>query len=288
MKKFIIHILIVGVVLVTIASVLDYSYDYIFLNTSSRDKVQLALKQKHDYVDYLFLGSSRVENHVDCDLIQSLTGKSCVNYGISGGSYEDSLVLLHLLKQKGLTYGHLFIQLDNSIEDGGMTKNFKASLIPFIAPYELKIEGINISLSWSQKNIPFYRYAQYDYLYGIRSCAAQILKNQDEIKQFGYKPQYGIGSHFSGLIKKTPIKNKYIEFIKKEAIRDNAQIHFFTSPYCPSMKNTGTYNRFKSYYPGYINYASYYSNPTYFANCSHMNNNGAQVFTKQIVKDFNL
>lgn len=287
MSSFFKHILWLLFIIGTIVIIADYVYDFIFLNTSPRDKVQLAIKQKQGHVDYLFLGNSRVENYVDCSVIEEMTGKTCENYGMSGSSYQDSYVLLKLLKENGLTYSHLFIQLDATVKNETMTKSFKASLVPFIDS-NIQAKDVDLKLSWYEKNIPFYKYAKYDYLYGIRACIAQLYKNQNEDVDLGFIAQYGVGDHYANEIRLSTLKNKYIEYLKEEAILDQARIHFYTSPYCAKMKNTIVYDQFKEDYKDYINYASFYKNEDYFANCTHMNFKGAQIFTKQLIKDFNL
>ena len=288
MGKFFKHIMVLVLMLSSMAILLDQVYDYIFFNTSARDKVQLAIKQKQGFVDYIFIGNSRVENYIDCSLIENLTGKTCENYALSGGSYQDAFVLLHLLKKNGLTYGNLFIQLDTSLKNEEMTTAFKASLIPFIESYDVNIENVNLSLTWSQRNVPFYRYAQYDYLYGARACAAQLYKDQDDEVELGYLPKYNTGTAKSKPLSNLTLQNRFVELLRKQALQDQAQVYFYTSPYCSEMKNRDIFNELNSLYPGYINYASYYQNPQYFANCTHMNHEGAQVFTKQIIEDFNL
>lgn len=288
MKRFLIHISVILVLLIALSYVLDKSYNFIFINTSARDKTQLALKQDQGYVDFVFLGSSRVENYIDCNLIEVITGKTCVNYAISGGSHQDAFVLFKLLKKRGLTYSHLFLQLDPNIKNMEMTTAFKASMIPLMEHYEIQFDNVDLSLTWEERHLPFYKYAEYDYLYGIRACFAQLYKNKNDDVELGYLPKYYIGNANAGAIQTINTYNKYIELLKEEVVDDNAQVHFFTSPYCPDMTNTSIFNQLSSFYPGYINYASTYNNPAYFANCNHMNHNGAQVFTKQIIKDFNL
>lgn len=288
MGGFLKHVLFIITLILVGALVLHCTYDFIFTNTSARDKTQLALKQKQPYVDYVFLGSSRVENYIDCETIEAITGKSCRNYALSGGSYQDAYVLLKLLKKQGLTYGHLFIQLDTGMKNEQMTTAFKASLIPLIDHYEIKIENVDLSLSWSERYVPFYKYAEYDYLYGIRACFAQLYKNQEDNVKLGYHSKNYVGNTNASTISDLVFSNKFIELTQEEAKKDNAKIHFYTSPYCVDMKNTELFNQFKLYYPGYINYANFYLEPAYFANCTHMNHQGAQIFTRQIVKDFNL
>lgn len=288
MKKLVKHIFFIFLIICIGAFCLDNIYDQIFMKTSPRDKVQLAIKQNQDHVNYLFLGNSRVENFIDCELIEEMTGKSCSNYAFSGGSYEDAFVLLKLLKKRHLTYDHIFLQLDASIKGGKMTQSFKASLVPFVKYYDINLENVDLNLTWEEKYIPFYRYAEYDYLYGFRSCVAQLYKNQDEDIELGYKPKFETGKAYSSTINNLPLKNKFVEFIKQEVKKDKAQIHFFTSPYCAEMENTEAFNQYNFIYSDYVNYSSFYSDPAYFANCTHMNHTGAQIFTVQIINDFNL
>jgi hypothetical protein len=288
MINFCKHILLILLVIFLSAYALEDIYDYTFINTSARDKTQLALKQNQGHVNYLFLGNSRVENYIDCTVIKEVTGKSCKNFALSGGSYKDAFVLLYLLKKQGLTFDHLFLQLDTALNSETMSESFKSSLVPFIEVYQINMEEVDLDLTWSQRNLPFYKYAQYDYLYGVRSCAAQLYKNTDKEIQMGYVPRYKEGTAFAKNISSIQFKNRFVDLLQKQAIKDKAEVHFFTSPYCVEMRNTVIFDQLFNYYPDYINYSSFYSQPEYFVNCTHMNDSGAQVFTRQLVTDFNL
>ncbi|PPK95091.1 hypothetical protein LY01_01844 [Nonlabens xylanidelens] len=288
MKGFFKHISILILMLSIGVVILNNLYDNVFLNTSPRGKLQLAIKQEQEHIDYLFLGNSRVENYIDCSIIEAASGKICKNYAMSGSSYQDAYVLLKLLKRSGLTYDNLFIQLDPSLKNEAMTESFRASLVPFVNSYEIQIDHVALNLSPAEDHLPFYKYAKYDYLYGVRACFAQLYKNTSEYVELGYVPQYHTGNSNFGMLEDFALKNRFTELIKEEAVNDKAKIHFFTSPYCPDMDNTVVFNKLTSFYPGYINYSSFYKESHYFANCTHMNDKGAQVFTKQIIKDFNL
>src|SRR5690606_26152499 len=93
--------------------ILEIAFNYAYEQGVVRSKLQKVLSMdSDDRYDYVFLGSSRTENTIDCEVVEKLTGRSCINIGISGSSLEDSNILLQLLTQKGVQYKNVFVQVD--------------------------------------------------------------------------------------------------------------------------------------------------------------------------------
>lgn len=196
---------------------LDALYSYTFKNSAPRNKVHKILQLENKHYDLAFLGSSRIENHIDCELVEKLTGKSCVNLGISGASLGDMLILLTLAETNKITFDSLFVQIDYNFYNSGLSNTFKANLVPFIQNPIIKKELGKDKENFYYNYIPFYRYLKYDKVVGFREFFATIInkKAKKEIK-FGFNPKRGVGLEVSGkLPEKFSHTNEEFELIKK-------------------------------------------------------------------------
>jgi len=284
MTKFFKHIIVVFVITVGLMIVLDVSYSYVFKKSEARSKIQSILQQKNTHYDYIFLGSSRTENHIDCEIIKKITGKSCVNYGISGGSIGDMLVLIKLLNAKGISYNEVMLQIDYSYNHKGLSENFKARLMPFIDEPAIKQELDKVSIGKSNELVPFYRYMTNDKVIGFREFFSSILGKKPKTDlAVGFAPKVGIGDGLAGSFpEKIKESNLELQALEQLVVSRGKSISYFTAPYCPKIKNREYFTaelskRFKNY----TDYSSLFNNePKYFFNCGHLNIEGAREFSK--------
>jgi hypothetical protein len=66
----------------------------------------------------------------------------------------------------------------------------------------------------------------------------------------------------------------------------NTTIEFFTAPYCKEVKNRAFMDKVQLKLPGLHNYIDLFDDKDeYFFNCGHLNEAGAEVFTKTLVDD---
>ncbi len=267
---------------------LDNIYSYAFKNGQPRSKIQNILQLKNKHYDVAFFGSSRIEKHVDCKLITELTGKSCVNFGISGGSPGDMLILMKLAANRKFTFNHVFMQVDYNYNSYGITEYFKANLIPFIGDPIVKEQLLLYKEEFFYRRLPFYRFMVFDKVVGIREATASFLKlSQNTNIEIGFLPNHGIGKAMAGSFPET-IKDKSPELTQmQELYKDtNTTIEFFTAPYCKEVKNRNFMDKVQLKLPGLHNYIDLFDDKDeYFFNCGHLNEVGAGVFTKTLAED---
>lgn len=276
------------IVIIAIMCLLDESYSYIFQNGVPRSKIQKILQLNNKHYDIAFLGSSRTENHIDCELIEKLTGKSCVNLGISGGTIGDMLVLMTLTETKSVTFNEVFLQVDYSYNYSGMSNNFKASLVPYIKNESVKNQLKNNSENYYYRYVPFYRYMKYDKVVGFREISSIIFNKKPKIDHnIGFAPKSGNGSAISGKLPKAfKDRNLELEELVKLLEVKNIELSCFTAPFCIYMENRESMNLLKERVPNFKNYIYVFDdNPEYFFNCGHLNVEGARVFTEIIGED---
>ena len=69
MYRFLKHTGGIIILSIIILFVLDALYSYTFSVSEPRSKIQKLLQLKDVHYDYAFLGSSRTENHIDCEIV---------------------------------------------------------------------------------------------------------------------------------------------------------------------------------------------------------------------------
>ncbi len=269
----------------------DALYSYTFRNNAPKNKIHKILQLKKGHYDLAFLGSSRTENHIDCELVEKLTGKSCVNLGISGGTIGDMLILLALAESKGITIDTVILQIDYSFNKKGLSKNFKANLVPFLnnplVKNELKKDKDNFYYSY----IPFYRYMKYDKVVGFRQFFTALINKKPKREiNFGFNPKKGHSLEISGkLPKRFNNINHDLEGIKKITERTRSKLILFTAPFCKYIENRDQLKTLKLSIPSILDYVSIFDDrEEFFFNCGHLNIDGARTFTKILIEDINL
>ena len=173
MRAFGKHIVIIISVLMLSALILEYCYKRAYKSDVARNKVQLVANLKNVHIDYIFLGSSRTENHIDCDVIEKITGKSCINLGLQAGRIKDYRIIVELLQSNAVYFDKLFIQIDYSYNFDDYSKGFLAQLMPFVKNDNLP------EVRYQELELPFY----YDLPY------LRFASNGNNVKQFLYLKQ---------------------------------------------------------------------------------------------------
>lgn len=287
MRNFLKVFLTISVITLLLMVLLDNIYSYAFKNGQPRSKIQNILQLRDKSYDLAFFGSSRTLRHIDCNLITELTGKSCINFGISAGSPGDMLILMKLSKERNVGFEQVFMQVDYNFESIGISDNFKANLVPFINESSIKNQLEIYKKDFSYRRIPFFRFMINDKIVGIREATASFLKlKQNTNIEIGFSPNQGIGRVVAGNFPETT-KNKSQELDQMQEIyKDtNTKLIFFTAPYCNQVKNRNYMDKVQLKIELH-NYVSLFDEKAeYFYDCGHLNEIGAKIFTKTIVTD---
>ena len=292
MKEFLLYTLKILVVFVIGLILLEQVYDFIFANGVIRSKHQKVQSlEEGAYFEYVFLGSSRTENTIDCEVVEQITGKPCINLGISGSSLQDSYLLLKLLIAKGVKVKHVFVQVDYSYNEKDLTLSpaFKATLIPYrndpVIREQLSKEEDGLYIL----NVPFYGYLKYEKVVGFREIFNQsIRKNPGKNFNNGFSPLKGTGTKLYGTLPvEVAAENSSLQ--KMELLLSNREtnIHYFLAPYCSKVKNRDFALKLEEKLPEIYNYISLFdTREEFYVDCGHLNSTGAKKFTKTLIKDF--
>lgn len=289
MKRFVAHIIGFLTLVVVFATALDYVYTKSFNTGFSRNKIQYVVQLKNTHIDYIFLGSSRVENHIDCDLITKLTNKSCVNLGLQGSKVSDAAALLQILHDNDVRYEKVLFQLDYAVNFENISPTTVSYLVPFLfndALSEELVKDLDLPFKY---NLPFYRYTVNDKYGGIREVIQQYLNKKSDVSfTNGFVPLAGTGTATLGSLPDTVVA-KSVALDKMKSI-SKPQIVFFTAPYCKSDPNRDTFkNKLDIFYKDNLNLMDVYdNNPEYFVNCGHLNDLGAKHFTVLLTEKLSL
>ena len=265
---------------------LDFLYTFIYKHSIPRNKVSYILSQKMKNIDYIFLGSSRVDNFIDSEIIKNVTGKSALNLGFQAAKLDDYYFILRLLQEQKITSRIVFIQIDYVYNLDGTSEILKSSLMPYIyddliASYIKKRDKDFIKL----KYLPFYRYMVYDYKLGFRELFNSFIQKKPRVNLAnGYNPKYetaveALKSSFPAQIIN---ENRTITQINYFAEKNDIQIIYFTSPMCANTKNLDYTSKLSSKLSQYLDFSQIFiDHDEYFFNCSHINDDGAKVFSEK-------
>ena len=294
MKTFVKHILKVVLMLVLSAYVLDFFYTNIFEKSLPRTKFQNLRALKNQSIDYVFLGSSRVENGISPEVIKNKTGKSAMNLGFQASKMADIYLILQLLDEYQIKYKKAFIQVDYIYNiENGFSNVLGYEILPFInenqfiANHSQLNDEVNF---WRNKHIPFYRYSITSQKIGIREVVSNLIKKQTDVfKNYGYSPLHGSFSGGKyGLPEKINNGNKYYDAIVKYSKRNNKEVVFFTAPFRLSNNDFSFVQKLETKIPGLKNFSNELQSNEYFQNNNHLNNNGAIAFTSLLIKKLDL
>lgn len=268
---------------------LDFCYTRILTHAPANDKIGLIGRASNRKFNYAFIGSSRVNNSIIPSVIEKETGKTSLNLGIDSARPHDILTLVKLLVANNVKCDSIFIQADYGFNHLESSTFLEYQAMPFL--WQDSILSNHMSYlpdAMAMKYIPFYRYAAYDQKIGIRSVYTAFKRNSPSNleKSSGYKALYGQRLLPEYNMAKTIAKrNRYHEELEKFAKIHKLHLVYFTSPFMLSVKNKPFMAMLRKKIPGLHDYSRSIATDSLFRNQSHLNNDGATVFTKLLISD---
>lgn len=295
MKKFVKYILKTIILLLVSIYSLDYIYTKTYSNCIPRTKFQYLRLQKNKSFDYIFLGSSRVENTIVSNLIEEKTGKSTLNLAMQGANLSDIHFIQKLIKNYKIKFKKIFIQLDGSFytpNDFSVIVNYESA--PFINENNEISSFFKLSNKqqfWKCKYIPFYKYIYFSSKLGFREFLASLfsVEKHQFSKDKGYFP-------LKNSFKKTKLdfdtplnKNCYLDSIVNFNKNNKINCVFFTSPYRINSKiELNKLNQLVSKFPKSYNFSTNLQNDNYYQDNYHLNHTGALIFTSILIEKLKL
>jgi hypothetical protein len=288
MKRFLIFTIKILLLTFFVLVVLDFAYTKVYLDSSSRGKIEYVYNSKARNYDVVILGSSRANNHFVAPMFED-KGLKAFNFGMSGSHLFEASLLLKLMIERKYTIKNLILETDlnlsNEKRDNGVSSHF----LPFL--HHSKIIKNHFSGEEDFKPIyyvPFYRYVAFDSKIGFRELYKTVTKEPTNyLAHLGYYPLGNKKGNMKNDIRGLkPLKNKYYEEIKQICVANNINLIAVMTPMCTNTKGLDYFEKVHQIYPEIHNYENVVTEDQYFSSCGHMNDMGARKFTSVILNDF--
>ncbi len=267
----------------------DALYTYVYTKAIPVNKSQYVLQTKNKTIDYVFLGSSRVENHIATELVEQQTSKKAINLGEQGAKLSDTYLMLKLLVANKVSFKKVFIQVDYNFNNENSSVNIVSESLPYIRTNNV-IQEHNKNFNsdyFSNFYIPFYRYAAFDYKIGFRGFFSALVKNKTTYEfENGFDARNGTFDNAKyALPLKISNQNKVFDSIKKFCSEKKLDVVYYCSPFCSQVSKSNYIKELKYKIPNLKDYSKSILDNKYFINCGHLNGDGAKLFTQMIIDD---
>jgi len=292
MKKFLLHIFGLLVGLLLIMAVLDVLYTQVYRNMTVRSKFQFIRSFKDKKIDYIFLGSSRVENGINPLLIEEQTNKKCVNFGIPASKLEDIYTVLQLLDSYNIQSEKIFIQVDYIFNVNERSNILQYQFLPFIRDNQKTKESLRYLDDFNASYyLPFYRYCANDFKIGLREFSLSVAgKKTKLVKHNGFVPRIEVASMKSDAALPSEINANNAAFDRIDAYckKNNIDVVYFCAPFMKETKNLDFAEKLQKRIPNLKNYARLIDNDSLFMDGLHLNARGATFLTNYMIADLKL
>lgn len=285
MKQFLKYIISISISTIALLYLCDFIYTQVYINSNPRNKLQFILNTKNENFDIIFLGSSRVANHIDTKLFDSLSNKKTINLGVEGAGLNDNLLQLKLLIANN-NISNVFLQIDSNFEYDKPSNIAISEAMPFLNYNDIINTHIKKYFNNFEKleYIPFYRYAINDPKIGFREMFFSVANKKPKTNpSIGFTPKLGnkLPLIESSLPKKIKLKNIILDEITDICRKNKIQLTLYISPYCSKTKNMKYIEKLITKVPNLIDLSKGYDDKLFF-DCGHLNNQGANIFTTNL------
>jgi len=269
---------------------MDGFYTYVFLQSRNRGKIETVFNSKAQKYDVVILGSSRANNHFVAQLFED-KGLKTFNYGMSGGHLFEASLLLKLMVERKYTIKNVILEADLNLSNDHQAEGISAKFLPYIHNSEVIKDHFKSEEDFNELYyIPFYRYIKFETKIGFREIY-KIAKNErtSTLDNLGYYPlvKHKKGNMKNNIVNLKPLPhNKYYEEIKNLCKANNIRFIAIMTPMCENVVGMNYFDKVKKAYPEIHNFENVVVENKYFSSCGHMNDTGARLFTKRIIKDF--
>ena len=289
MKKFVIFIVKVLMILILTMGLLDVFYTFVYKQNDDRNKISYLYNSKDKNYDVVFLGSSRVNNHLNPKIFNE-EGYKTFNFGITRSRLDESALMLKLMVERNYKIKNLILQVDLNINTNDHSEAIRSLFMPYLHQSQIIRNHYKDIPEFNKLvYIPFYRYLHYDARVGFREMYYSLIhKKTNALDNDGFNPLKSIPGKMvpADLSKYYPKKNIAYEEIKAICKKNNINLIAITTPMCMSTINRDYFNHINSVYPEIHRFENAVTDDKYFSTCGHMNKAGAIEFTKVVFSAF--
>lgn len=288
MKKFITLVAKILLTVLVLLVLLDWVYTTVYLHSSNRGKIENVFNSKARNYDVVILGSSRANNHFVSQMFEE-KGLKTFNYGMSGAHLFEASLLLKLMAERNYKIKNVILEADLGLANEKESEGIAAKFLPYIHHSEIiKKHFLNQENFNELYYIPFYRYVNFDALIGFREMYNTATDDPTNIlDHLGYHPLgHKPGNMKNDIRALKPIRNKYYEEIKQICEENHYNLITVMTPMCSNVKGLDYFEKANKIYPQIYNLENVVQGDRYFSSCGHLNNEGARMFTKIVIKRF--
>jgi len=289
MNKFLFFVLKGILLTLAIAIGLDLLYTTVYLQSDHREKVDYVYNSEARNYDVVILGSSRANNHFVSELFEE-KGLKAFNYGMSGAHLFEADLLFKLMLERNYKIKTVILEADLNLSNEHRADGIACKFLPYLHQSEtIRKHFENEEDFNSLYYIPFYRYIDFDAQIGFREFFKSALKEPTKLlDNEGYYPLIKRKGNMKNDIKALNplLQNKYYEDIKESCEQQGIRFIAVMTPMCENTKGIDYFEKVKAAYPEIHNYEDVVKEDQYFSSCGHLNDMGARLFTKRIIKDF--
>lgn len=295
MKKFFIQLSLLSLLVFLLCVLLDKFFTHTF-KKGKTNKVQWLDKIEGEHYDLAIIGSSRAWWNIDMNLINEELNISSINLSSNHFSYSEMLLRMKRFYENNNTIGKLMIQTEYwafySESTGVSTTVY--DFLPYLDDKTTYAHLSAVSDEWFfYKNIPFYRYAKFNFQWGLEELIITQLKRRNTI--FDKTGTFFSNNTFYGndLWQAPSIKNKNINRNLLELVTfcesKNIELCVYTSPIYNAIIDTSLQKEFskeiKSMGIDYLNYIDYSNDSTSFNDNTHLSIYGGRIFSEKLIQD---
>ena len=290
MKRFFYYMILFFIAIFAIDKLSGICFDYLNSHAKGGDTANQYYICKKSNENILIFGSSRANHHYIPSIIEDSLNTSCYNCGTDGNG-----IILHYGRYKLITerYTPQLIIYD-LVTDFDIIQNDNLKYLDQLKQYYNEADLTELFNDVS----PTEKYKLYSNLYQYNTKFIQMLSDNISPQQSvfkGYKPIYNTmnyepkSANSTTEIKADSIKLKYIEKLIQDTQQKGIKLVFMISPFY-NAKNTEAFEPVKKIIEKYnLTLYDFYSdeeitsNKNLFGDPSHMNDKGAQIYTKKII-----
>lgn len=267
--------------MLVLACSLDAFYTYLYTKVIDTSKFQFIKQQQNKTFNYVFLGSSRVVNHINPKIIDSITQRESVNFGVMDAKPKDLYLLVQLLDFYAIQSDTLFIQSDYYYNSNETSNFLYVDLIPYMRENKLITSYFKEEKDfYGLYYFPFYRYSKNNSKLGLREMIVSLNRKNIFEENKGFIPLKGNdGKWQRTLPKKISSAAFYNDSIKNYATLNGKKAIFFTAPFRSDTKNMFFITELKNKFPVFWDFSKQISDPSLFKNGYHLNGEGANKFS---------
>ena len=276
------------IVLLLSAFVLDFIYTTVFAQSETRNKVENVINSKPQNYDVIILGTSRANNHFVSELFEK-EGLKTFNYGMSGAHLFETSLLLKLMVERGWKIKNIIVETDLNLSNEKRDDGTFGRFMPFLHKSKTITEHFKNESDFTELYyVPFYRYIQFDSKVGFRAFYKSLRQEptntlaNNGYYPLGFNPKANMKNNIESLV---PLRNRYFEEIKQICNANNINLIAVTTPMCSNVKGMEYFKKVKALYPEIKEYEHVVEGDQYFSSCGHLNDKGARLYTKVLLKE---